>query len=164
MRELSSQRWNGFQGAFHSLAFILTTNLYCFYIRHCNRALRRWNITYFKNGFGQAVLQSSVWQLGLLQECQTTDRISTPSVTYTLWLWYSCRAVICWRLNWSQGNAAGEVQWTEFAEPCDMRKSHVALTGRNHWFPYPIFKIIWHKRPRFIEVFNCFYLFSRFKI
>ena len=45
--------------------------------------------------------------------------------------------------------------------PCDMRKSHVTLTA----VPEPLiflsdFKIIWHKRPRFIAVFNCF-IFSR---
>ena len=28
-----------------------------------------------------------------------------------------------------QGSAAGEVQRAEFAVPCDMRKSHVALAG-----------------------------------
>ena len=30
------------------------------------------------------------------------------------------------------GSAAGEVQRAEFAVPCDMRKSHVALAGLNH--------------------------------
>ena len=32
----------------------------------------------------------------------------------------------------NQGSAAGEVQRVEFAIPCDMRKSHVALAGLNH--------------------------------
>ena len=31
-----------------------------------------------------------------------------------------------------QGSAAGEVQRAEFAVPCDMRKSHVALAGLNN--------------------------------
>ena len=32
----------------------------------------------------------------------------------------------------AQGSAAGEVQRAEFAVPCDMRKSPVALAGLNH--------------------------------
>ena len=48
---------------------------------------------------------------------------------------------------------------TEFAVLCDMRKSHVALTQ----ISLSDFKIIWHNRPRFNAVFNCFYLFSKFK-
>ena len=31
-----------------------------------------------------------------------------------------------------QGSAAGEVQRAEFAVPCDLQKSHVALAGLNH--------------------------------
>ena len=31
-----------------------------------------------------------------------------------------------------QGSAAGKVQRAEFAVPCDMQKSHVALAGLNH--------------------------------
>ena len=36
------------------------------------------------------------------------------------------------QLRFGQGSAAGEVQRAEFAVPCDMQKSHVALAGLNH--------------------------------
>ena len=38
----------------------------------------------------------------------------------------------CYFVNVPQGSAAGEVQRAEFAVPCDMRKSHVALAGLKH--------------------------------
>ena len=66
-------------------------------------------------------------------------------------------------LNILQGSAAGEVQRAEFTSSCEMRKQQDVLTEREPLISLSDFEIICYKRPRFIRVYNCLYLFSKFQ-